>query len=98
VFGAGLAAKDRAVLGSPQVAASLLAGMREGLAAGPEGWVEDDLALVAPWGVELGGVRAPVALGMANRAGWCQQPTPAGWRTRFRAPSCGYLQTKGLCR
>ncbi len=69
VFGAGLAAKDRAVLGSPQVAASLLAGMREGLAAGPEGWVEDDLALVAPWGVELGGVRAPVALWHGEQGG-----------------------------
>jgi pimeloyl-ACP methyl ester carboxylesterase len=40
----------------------LLASTREGLAAGPEGWVEDDLALVAPWGVELAGVRVPVAL------------------------------------
>jgi hypothetical protein len=53
--------------------------MREGLAPGVEGWVEDDLALVAPWGVELGGIRVPVACGMASRAGWCRLPTPAGW-------------------
>ncbi len=62
VFGAGLAAPDRAVLGSPQVAAFLLGCMREGLAPGVEGWVDDDLALVVPWGVELSGIRVPVAL------------------------------------
>jgi pimeloyl-ACP methyl ester carboxylesterase len=69
VLGAGLAAKDRAVLSSPQVAASLLASTREGLAAGPEGWVVDDLALVAPWGVELAGVRVPAALWHGEQGG-----------------------------
>jgi pimeloyl-ACP methyl ester carboxylesterase len=69
IFGAGLAAADRAVLGSPQVAAFLLASMREGLAAGVEGWVEDDLALVAPGGVELADVRAPVVLWHGEQGG-----------------------------
>jgi pimeloyl-ACP methyl ester carboxylesterase len=32
------------------------------LAAGAEGWVEDLLAFVAAWGVELGSVRVPVAV------------------------------------
>jgi pimeloyl-ACP methyl ester carboxylesterase len=62
VFGAGHAPPDRAILASPRVAAFLLACMREGLATGVEGWVQDDLALVAPGGVELGGIGVPVAL------------------------------------
>jgi hypothetical protein len=58
-----LAAADRAVLSSLQVAAFLLAGIREGLTARPEGWVEDDLAQKAPGGAThpaavLGGLPA----------------------------------------
>jgi pimeloyl-ACP methyl ester carboxylesterase len=45
----------------------LLASIREGLTAGPEGWVEDDLALVAPWGAELASMRAPMALGYGEQ-------------------------------
>jgi len=50
---------DQAIL-DIGVVARLLDGMREGLAAGVEGAVEDELALVAPWGVDLAGVRVPV--------------------------------------
>jgi pimeloyl-ACP methyl ester carboxylesterase len=56
-----LAPPDRAVFDT-DVAAFLLAVFRDGLAAGAEGWVEDDLAFVAAWGVELGSVRVPVAV------------------------------------
>jgi pimeloyl-ACP methyl ester carboxylesterase len=56
-----LSPPDRAVFDT-DLAAFLLAVFREGLAAGAEGWVEDLLAFVAPWGVELGSVRVPVAL------------------------------------
>ncbi len=73
VFGAGLPARDREVLSSPQVAAFLLACLREGLTAGPEGWIEDDLAFVAPWGVDLAGTRVPVTL-WHGQQDW---PTPA---------------------
>ena len=56
-----LSPPDRAVF-DPDLATFNLAVFRQGLAAGTEGWVEDDLAFVAPWRVELGGVRVPVAV------------------------------------
>jgi pimeloyl-ACP methyl ester carboxylesterase len=56
-----LSPPDRAVFDT-DLAAFLLAVFREGLAAGAEGWVEDLLGFVAPWGVELGSVRVPVAV------------------------------------
>jgi pimeloyl-ACP methyl ester carboxylesterase len=56
-----LSPPDQAVLDT-ELAAFQLAVFREAFAAGVEGWVEDDLALVAPWGVELGRVRVPVAV------------------------------------
>jgi pimeloyl-ACP methyl ester carboxylesterase len=56
-----LSAPDRVVFDS-ELAAFLLAVLREAFAAGVEGWVEDELAFVAPWGVELGSVRVPVAV------------------------------------
>jgi pimeloyl-ACP methyl ester carboxylesterase len=56
-----LSPPDRAVFDT-DLAAFLLAVFRDGLAAGAEGWVEDDLAFVAPWGVALDMVRVPVAV------------------------------------
>lgn len=35
---------------------------RSGLAPGAEGWWEDDVALMEPWGFELGSIRTPVLL------------------------------------
>lgn len=69
---AGMPAKDRAVLSEPGIPAFLLACIQEGLAAGPEGWVEDDLAFMAPWGVDLAGLLVPVTVWHGHR-NW---PTP----------------------
>jgi pimeloyl-ACP methyl ester carboxylesterase len=52
---------DQAILAT-EAAAHLLANLREGLAPGAEGGIEDGLALVAPWGVRLASVRVPVSL------------------------------------
>jgi pimeloyl-ACP methyl ester carboxylesterase len=35
---------------------------RSGLAPGAEGWWEDDVALLEPWGFDLGSIRTPVLL------------------------------------
>jgi pimeloyl-ACP methyl ester carboxylesterase len=58
-----LSPPDRAILDAT-VAAFLLANVRAGLMPGAEGWVEDQLAFVAPWGFDLASVRVPVAV-------WC---------------------------
>jgi pimeloyl-ACP methyl ester carboxylesterase len=50
---------DRALFDA-KLAAAILADWREGLRPGVEGWVDDYLALLAPWGIDLGSVRAPV--------------------------------------
>jgi pimeloyl-ACP methyl ester carboxylesterase len=40
----------------------MLSAMRSGLAPGSEGWWDDELAMLAPWGFELGSIRTPVLL------------------------------------
>jgi pimeloyl-ACP methyl ester carboxylesterase len=87
---------DQAVLDSG-VAARLLGGTREGLAAGVEGGVEDELALVAPWGVELAGIRVPVSVWSGEQdtdtptshARWLATPMPTAELRVF--PDEGHL-------
>jgi len=52
---------DRAAL-TGEVAEGLAAGIREGLAPGLEGWLDDDLAFVRPWGFDLAAVAVPVSV------------------------------------
>jgi pimeloyl-ACP methyl ester carboxylesterase len=40
----------------------LATGFREAVELGMEGWVDDDLAFVSPWGFELGLIDVPVAI------------------------------------
>jgi pimeloyl-ACP methyl ester carboxylesterase len=54
-----LSAADAAAL-TGELATHLLDSFAAGLAPGIEGWVDDDLAFVAPWGFELGAIAAPV--------------------------------------
>jgi pimeloyl-ACP methyl ester carboxylesterase len=56
-----LGPSDRAVA-TGQFAAGLLEHMRVGLEAGGEGWLDDDLAFLNPWGFDVGSIRAPVQL------------------------------------
>lgn len=52
---------DRRVLGEG-FGDVFLASLRKAVSTGVEGWVEDDLALVAPWGFDLGSITTPVAV------------------------------------
>jgi pimeloyl-ACP methyl ester carboxylesterase len=45
-----------------ELAEFYVACARDGLAAGSDGWWDDGLALVTPWGFELGSIRTPVML------------------------------------
>ena len=56
-----LGPEDRAVL-SGAFAEYLLKADRHGLADGVDGWVDDDLAFLAPWGFELSSIDRPVLL------------------------------------
>jgi pimeloyl-ACP methyl ester carboxylesterase len=38
----------------------LLGSMQAGLAPGAQGWIDDDLAFVSPWGFDLAAIRVPV--------------------------------------
>lgn len=47
---------------TPQRADAMLAGLREALRTGTDGWRDDDLALMGDWGFDLGAVTVPTAL------------------------------------
>src|SRR4051795_9047041 len=51
---------DRAVLADPDVQRLLREGTYEMFAQGPWGWVDDDFAILAPWGFDLAELRVPV--------------------------------------
>lgn len=44
------------------LAAFLLDNIRVAIGAGADGWIDDDLAFVAPWGFDLAAIRVPVQL------------------------------------
>jgi pimeloyl-ACP methyl ester carboxylesterase len=44
----------------PAFAAFLHAGIREGIEPGGDGWFDDDIAFVRPWGFELASISVPV--------------------------------------
>jgi pimeloyl-ACP methyl ester carboxylesterase len=50
---------DRVALRGP-LGAFLHADISHGLASGADGWIDDDLAFVQPWGFELGSITRPV--------------------------------------
>ncbi len=56
-----LCPQDAAVM-TGEFASFLLASMQEGLAPGDEGWWEDSVAHLAPWGFELAVISVPVQL------------------------------------
>ena len=58
----GLASEvDKAAL-SAGFARTLASSMRRALAPGFDGWIDDDLALLQPWGFELASIAVPVAV------------------------------------
>jgi pimeloyl-ACP methyl ester carboxylesterase len=54
-----LPAPDRAIA-TGEWAEDEASGMRRALENGMDGWVDDDLAFVQPWGFDLGSIRVPV--------------------------------------
>jgi hypothetical protein len=72
-----LSPPDRAIL-TTDAGAHLFANLREGLAPGPEGAIEDELAMVATWRIELTGVRVPVRLWSGAQDTDTRRPMPAG--------------------
>jgi pimeloyl-ACP methyl ester carboxylesterase len=48
--------------GSPELAEFLVRGFRAGLAPGAEGWWDDSVAQLRPWGFEVDSIRVPVQL------------------------------------
>lgn len=52
---------DRAVI-TGELAEDLQAGMHEALRTGIDGWLDDDLAFVVPWGFDLDDIDVPVTL------------------------------------
>jgi pimeloyl-ACP methyl ester carboxylesterase len=47
---------------STEVGQYLVDSIHEGLKAGSDGWVDDDLSMIEPWGFELSEIKVPVIL------------------------------------
>jgi pimeloyl-ACP methyl ester carboxylesterase len=60
-MGPHLSAIDAAELRGP-MGATVLAQMQDAFSVGVDGWVDDDLAFVAPWGITLSEISVPVLL------------------------------------
>ena len=61
VLGSLLSAADRAVL-TGELVDYLIETTRVGIGANDDGWWDDDLSLIEPWGFELGTITTPVLL------------------------------------
>ena len=44
------------------LAAFLIEHMRAGIGTSRDGWIDDDVAFIAPWGFDLASIRVPVQL------------------------------------
>jgi pimeloyl-ACP methyl ester carboxylesterase len=60
-FSSGPPAADRAVVRQEYVE-DLVASLHEGLRVGADGWLEDDLAIMKPWGFDVSEVTVPTRL------------------------------------
>jgi pimeloyl-ACP methyl ester carboxylesterase len=60
-FGSLLPPVDMAVL-TDELGGDLAAGIRFGLRPGIDGWLDDDVAFVAPWGFDIASIEPPVSL------------------------------------
>ena len=62
-WGDGLPEPDReAYYGTPEARGMLARALTEALLVSGDGWVDDGLAFVSPWGFELGAITTPVAV------------------------------------
>ena len=95
-FGGLVPPIDRDVLQGP-FAEEMAAVVRRALAPGFDGWIDDDLAFVRPWGFEIGEVEVPVTLWQgeldlmvpAAHGRWMAERIPGG-RLMF-APGHGHF-------
>lgn len=55
-------ADKAAMLENDEVANDTIASFHEALKHGTDGWVDDDLAFISPWGFDVGEVKCPVLL------------------------------------
>ena len=60
--GIELSHSDRVVLERPDVREVLRASTREMFAQGVSGWVDDDIAFIAPWGFDVSEITVPVEI------------------------------------
>lgn len=53
---------DRSAVGDVELVGTLAAGLQRALMSGTDGWRDDDLAFVTPWGFDLDTITSPVAV------------------------------------
>jgi pimeloyl-ACP methyl ester carboxylesterase len=73
-----ISASDRVFLAHPEVMRAMTAMVPEMCACGVDGWIDDDLAFLAPWGFALASIRVPVLVHY-GRKDVLAPPTHGDW-------------------
>ncbi len=95
-FGGLVPQADKDVLAGG-FAAGMAATMRRALAGGFDGWVDDDLAFIQPWGFDLTAIAVPVAIWQGDldlmvpfaHGAWLRRHVPPA--TSHAAPGHGHI-------
>lgn len=89
----------KAISETPDVGGYIVATFREALKLGVDGWVDDDLAFVNPWGFDLAEIKCPVALWHGDldmmvpytHGKWLAEHLPQGGLTAHLVPGEGHI-------
>lgn len=92
-------ADQKAMLENDEVGSDTIASFHEALKHGTDGWVDDDLAFISPWGFDLEEVECPVLLWVGSEdlmvpfghGKWIAEHVPEKYLTKHLQDGHGHI-------